>query len=119
MLACESDCCDYIRNVSAARNRPWPAIDHSIIQLARRIVALIVGLNQLAAQTFSNRLKIFVSHHFISSFGPVRTYYPTQNTEAWISPKPFLAPGGFSLIGVNVLVNPEEVLWIVFSLNLQ
>jgi hypothetical protein len=80
MRAREMNCCKNVRDIGAARNRPWPAVDHSIIQLARSIVALIVRLNQLAAQTFSKCLKTIVSHAFSSSFGPVRTSYPTQNT---------------------------------------
>jgi hypothetical protein len=47
------NCGKNVRDIGAARNRQWLAVDHSIIQLGRSIVAPIVRLNHLAAQTLA------------------------------------------------------------------
>jgi hypothetical protein len=52
-------------------------VDHSIIQLARGIVALITRLNQVAAQTFSKRLEAIVAGQCSSHSDSIRTCYPT------------------------------------------
>jgi hypothetical protein len=87
MLARETNCCDHVRDIGAARNRPWPAVYHSVIKFARSIVALIIRLNQLAAQTFSQCLETIVAEHRRSSSGSIRYCDPTQITEERISSK--------------------------------
>jgi hypothetical protein len=64
----EMNCGKNVRDIGAARNRQWLAVDHSIIQLARSIVAPIVRFNQLAAQTLAKMIENYGQSYFYFFF---------------------------------------------------
>src|SRR5260221_1150883 len=55
------------------------AVDHSVIKFARSIVALIIRLNQFAAQTLFQCLETIVAEHRHSPSSSKRYCDPTQN----------------------------------------
>ncbi len=50
VLAGEVDGAHHVGHVHAAGNQRGPLVDHAVVDLARRLVARVAGLNELAAQ---------------------------------------------------------------------
>src|SRR3989304_2595961 len=50
VVAGKVDGSDDVRHVPAARDQPWVPVDHAVEDLARLLVALIAGADELSAQ---------------------------------------------------------------------